>query len=143
MSIKLKKKIAARLKQLREYLQISQKEMALKLYLKKDRYRKYESGENRISIETLSTLSIDLNTSLDWLISNRGQMFVDEEQVLEPGEEPRDFNNEVKELFYVMKHLPLVRYAVMGFYQKFKLDNQEYINSVLEKFKVKNPGFFP
>jgi hypothetical protein len=81
----------------------------------------------------LSTLSNDLKVSLDWLIANKGKMFVEEGLPPEDNVELQYFNNEVKELLYVMRHLPLVRYEVMGFYQKFKLENQEYINPLLKK----------
>jgi hypothetical protein len=81
----------------------------------------------------LSTLSNDLKVSLDWLIANKGKMFVEEGLPPEDKKELKNLNNEIKELLYVMRHLPLVRYEVMGFYQKFKLDNQEYITPLLKK----------
>ena len=133
MTIKLKKNIGQRLKQLRKHLKLSQNGMAVKLYIKKSTYYSYESGENTISIETLSTLSNDLKVSLDWLIANKGKMFVEEGLPPEDKKELQYFTNEVKELLYVMRHLPLVRYEVMGFYQKYKLENQEYITPLLKK----------
>ncbi len=43
------------------------------------------------------------------------------------------YNDEKEEMEALMEKLPLVHHSVMGYYQKFKLENSELITRELEK----------
>ena len=69
-----KKEIGARLKLYRETLKLNQKEFASKLGIKQESLSRYESGNQSIPDEIKLKLSEDI--SIDWLITGKGEMFV-------------------------------------------------------------------
>ena len=71
-----------RLKYLRENKGLNQTQVASILGLSQTGYSKYETGENKPSIQTLITLSILYNTSVDYIVGitdvkNRYEMNTD------------------------------------------------------------------
>lgn len=48
------------------------------------------------------------------------------------------FDTELEESIYLMNHVPLVRHSVMGYFQKFKLDNRDAIEMALQQVNAEN-----
>lgn len=57
-----------RLKDLREDRDLTQEQIAKVLNCKQNTYQQYESGKRQISIESLKTLAIFYNTSIDYIV---------------------------------------------------------------------------
>ena len=130
----LKGEVGGRLRRLRNRLGLTQARMAALLNIRTMALNREERGLNYPSALTLHSLATQFDVSLDWLLCNRGSMFTGkaESKKRESGDM---FTREVEEMVYLMKHIPLVRHSVMGYYQKFKIDNQAFIDGELEKIK--------
>lgn len=70
-----KREIGVRLKLYRETLKLNQKEFASKLGIKQESLSRYESGNQSIPDEIKLKLSEDI--SIDWLITGKGEMFIE------------------------------------------------------------------
>ncbi len=79
-----------RLRDLREDRDLTQKELAEELYMQTTQYRRYETGERSLALETAVTLSKFYNVSLDYLAGltdyndriETAELSVDEKQLL-------------------------------------------------------------
>lgn len=132
MKNKLRKTIGAKLKHLRKALNLSQSQIADKLDMNRSTYAKNERGDTFPHLEVLYRAGLELGISLDWLVCDRGSMRFEESGAGESGEEHPAQGEEVKELLYLLKHVPLVEHAVMGFFQEFKIENRREIDNALK-----------
>lgn len=79
-----------RLRDLREDRDLTQKDIAEKLYMQTTQYRRYETGERSLSLETAVALAEFYNVSLDYLAEltdyngkiETSELSVDEKQLL-------------------------------------------------------------
>lgn len=79
-----------RLRDLREDRDLTQKDLAEKLYMQTTQYRRYETGERSLSLETAVALAEFYNVSLDYLAEltdyngkiETSELSVDEKQLL-------------------------------------------------------------
>lgn len=67
--------IAENLFKLRKQLNFGQNEFSLKLGINPRAYINYERGERKPPYELLIKLSDEYNVNLNWLITNKGDMF--------------------------------------------------------------------
>lgn len=68
--------IGKNLKELREYLGVSQKDFALKLSITPPSLARYESDKVTPCSDFLSNIHKSFNLNLNWLVCNHGDMFV-------------------------------------------------------------------
>jgi transcriptional regulator with XRE-family HTH domain len=132
----LKKEMSLRFKQMREALKFSQDKMAVHLGLVRASYTKYENGFTLPGLPTLSEFGANFGISLDWLVLNKGPMFFNEKTLPEKKPELEDVMDDVKELLEYMKRIPLLRYEVLSFFQKFKLEYKELVESSEKEIKT-------
>lgn len=79
-----------RLRDLREDRDLTQKDLAEELYMQTTQYRRYETGERSLSLETAVALAVFYNVSLDYLAEltdyngkiETSELSVDEKQLL-------------------------------------------------------------
>ncbi|MBQ4348993.1 MAG: helix-turn-helix transcriptional regulator [Clostridia bacterium] len=79
-----------RLRDLREDRDLTQKDLAEELYMQTTQYRRYETGERSLSLETAVALAEFYNVSLDYLAEltdyngkiETSELSVDEKQLL-------------------------------------------------------------
>ncbi len=124
MKDKLRKDMGARLREIRSALDLSQEGMAAYLSVGRSYYGQCERGENFPGILMLYTLHNVHYVSMDWLVANRGPMFYQGPRASKtpgPGEE---LLPEEKQLLEHMRQVPLVRYMVMGYYQRLLVENK-------------------
>lgn len=133
MKKKLKKDIGKRLKEFRKSLKLSQERFAAKIFMNRTTYRSHEHGQNYLNVELLYALRTDFNVSLDWLICGTGSMLLENEASLKSGAEKFEMNDEVKELMNLMREIPFVEHSVMCFFQKFKIENKDFLTEQLNK----------
>lgn len=78
-----------RLKQVREYFNLSQQEMADSLNLSKNGYWYYETGRREIRAEEIFSIIQLYNINANWLLTGEGAMFL--EQEIKPAQIPSRF----------------------------------------------------
>ncbi|NIM11540.1 MAG: helix-turn-helix domain-containing protein [Candidatus Aminicenantes bacterium] len=132
----LKREMSLRFKQMREALEYSQEKMAAHLGVVRPSYTKYESGFALPSLPTLRVLAASFDVSLDWLVANKGPMFFNEKAVPEKKSDLENVMDDVKELLESMERIPLLRYEVLSFFQKFKLEYKELVESSEKEIKT-------
>ncbi|MCP5105948.1 MAG: helix-turn-helix transcriptional regulator [bacterium] len=123
MSKQLKKDIGERLKEAREKLGISQKQIALDICVARSTLSRIERGELFPGADELYALMEKKGISPAWLLSSRGGMF---DTSIKINREVLAFvieNADVAELLSFMQKVPALKYAVMGHFHKFKRDN--------------------
>jgi transcriptional regulator with XRE-family HTH domain len=133
MSKRLKKDIGERLKQVREKLYLSQKQMAADLLIVRSTLSRIERGELFPGIDVLNILVEKKGVSLTWLIGGRGGMF---DPSLKVSHEVLEFvaqNEDVVELLSLMLKVPGLRYSVMGHFHSFKQDNPQVVADTVKE----------
>jgi transcriptional regulator with XRE-family HTH domain len=124
---KIVKEIGARLKEAREALNCSREAMASHFKINRPSYTKHEQGETFLRPQTLVVLGNTLGVSLDWLICNKGSVLYNEkgqssgEKRVEDGK----LADDVRELLDGMERIPLLRYEVLSFFHRFKMEHKE------------------
>ncbi len=102
-------------------------------------YSRIEKGEIFPGAAILNTLRSEFNVSLDWLLTNKGDMFL---QSAESANKERlnflnlgDYTGEVKELLVYMEKVPMVKHAVLGFFIEYRAKNKSIIDPLMETIK--------
>ncbi len=85
---------AIRLRKVRKHLRFTRTQMAERFGLGPNAYRKMESGESFFSGQTLERLFFDYNISMDWLLFNKGTMFRQDLEQVEPMRQQLTVNKE-------------------------------------------------
>jgi hypothetical protein len=76
-----------------------------------------------------------LEVSLDWFIADEGEMEL-------PKRKNRDFtecSEELSDLFYYIKRIPMVKHAVLAFFLEYHLKNGKLIQKLVEEVEGKKP----
>lgn len=128
---KLLEAIGSRLKKVRFTLGYSQEKMAPHLGVQRTGYAKNEKGETLPGLYALTVLANNFKISLDWLLCNKGPMYY-KEKGAEQGFGMEVIKEDVQELLQYMDRIPLLRYEVLSFFQRFKVENKELITSTDE-----------
>ena len=68
-------KIRKRIKQVRETLNISQRDFAKRVYISQTLLGDIELGNRAVSDRTLQLVSTEFNVNKNWLLTGKGQMF--------------------------------------------------------------------
>lgn len=141
------KPIVGRLRKIRRYFGYSQQKMADILGIVKETYGKNERGYHLLQLESLVEIHEKLGVSVEWLLFNREPVFWKADKKIKgielKGAKQGDVlvSTELEEMIDLLTRIPLLRYAVLGYYQKLKLENQQLIGEILEKEeKAKTPG---
>lgn len=66
--------VAARMKEIRTYFQLNQKEFCQRINLSPSRLSDIEAGNTNPSFNTLLAISENYSVSLDWLVAGKGEM---------------------------------------------------------------------
>lgn len=129
--------IGSRLKEVRNYFGFNQGKMAGILGITRDTLGKNERGEHSVQVDSLHALHENLGISAEWLLFNRGAMFWDAGMTKNSDksgkQEEISFSTELDEMIDLMKRAPFLRHAVMGYFQKFKIENDHLIDEILTK----------
>ena len=127
--------VEARLRRIRGYFGYRQYEMADFLGISRAAYGKNERGIHMIDLISIIAIHDKLGVSLEWLLFNRGPMFWktvgDKKQKRTELQTTDSFTGELDQMIAEMKGIPLLRHAVMGFYQKFRIENDQVIRQFL------------
>jgi transcriptional regulator with XRE-family HTH domain len=134
----MNKDFSKNLKTIRKTLGLTQEEMAGKLHTTKQTIFRYERGDIAPGLNILQHLLHDFKINLNWLLNeeeNTNNMFV--------APKPDDYGvyeEDKKELDYLMDHIPFVRSAILKYFILYKHDNKEEIRKFLESNGIKPYG---
>ncbi|MCP4146282.1 MAG: hypothetical protein GY757_00900 [bacterium] len=122
--------IGRRLEEVRRARNYTVGQMAAAMGISSCTYRSNMKGNNTPALQGLCRLAGNLKISLDWLLKGRGEMFYKQTPVFRGLD---SHNDEKEEMEALMEQVPFARHSVMGYYQKFKLENRELIARALQK----------
>jgi transcriptional regulator with XRE-family HTH domain len=135
----LKVEVGLRLKKVRLTLGHKVSGMAALLGINKMTYMKNETGTHFPSASTLYNLASQYNVSSDWILCGRGTMFYgqkEEEAKNRQANKSADmFTRQIDEMAVLMKNIPLVYHSIMGYFLRFKVDNEAYLDREMARLK--------
>ena len=120
--------IGRRLKQVREHHNFPQFKMAELLFTSRSMYQKYESGFSSIPVSVMANCTLEMDVSLNWLITGKGDIFMNSNDQLTTRIEETYFK-EAGELLYYMENNPLIRHSVLAHFQKLKNEPGVLVNA--------------
>jgi transcriptional regulator with XRE-family HTH domain len=130
--------IGKRVKEIRRYFRLSQKEMADNLKMSYSYLSEIECGKANPGPEFFLKLSNDYNISMDYLFHGIGNMFLGSHRKIE--EEEYDLDEDIysiEKLVWLMDHSPFYKNTILSFASKFLLDNERIIKKSIEKNKMR------
>jgi DNA-binding XRE family transcriptional regulator len=130
------KKIASKLEQIRKTYRLSVTGMATKLNIHVTSCARHENCRSLPGIFTLYKLGNALNISLNWLILDKGPMYIpektEEKKALNDILSNQPLTDDVKELLDCMGKVPLLRYEILSQFHRFKEEHREIMERGLQ-----------
>lgn len=123
--------IGRRIKKIRTELNMTQEEFGALFGIKRSGISKYEYDECFPTREMVIVLVDKYNISMDWLLCNRGTMYY-EKYDTPLAHSGFDVDTETRDMLVLLTRSAMVRYAVMGFFQRFRLENLELLQKELK-----------
>lgn len=134
---KEKTDLAQRLAELRKSLKLTQGEFAEKISVSKPTLVRYEAGNGYPDARSLTKMIEFFNVNINWLLGGGGEMF-NVPLSMDMDEDGFDeFHKDLEDLLFHLREVPLVRYSVLKHFVLYKHDNQDKIDSYLERKKKK------
>lgn len=127
------KTVGARLRKIRDYFGYTQEQMAALTGILKSTYEKNERGNHLIQTDNLATIHEQMGVSAEWLLFGRAPVFWNEDkkrkdmEFKDENREDAPVSGELAEMIEVVKGVPFLRHAVLGHFQKLKLENQHLL----------------
>ncbi|NIM17755.1 MAG: helix-turn-helix domain-containing protein [Candidatus Aminicenantes bacterium] len=156
MKKKLVRVFGQRLREIREGLRMTQTAFAGKMGMSNSYLCDMESGHVGPGLYTLYRITKFYNISPLYLVHGIEPVFLDQEKEEEkkkevehplqqaPEPEPLDFGEDttrIREMLSYFKRSPVVKYALLGFFSKFVIENKAIIEEDIKKNEEKtNPG---
>lgn len=135
----LKVEMGLRLKKVRQTLGYRTSRMAVLLGVNKMTYIKNENGTHFPSATTLYMLTTQYNVSSDWILTGKGTMFYGEQEQETKNQQVSKsddiFTRQIDEMVNLMKSIPLAYHSVMGYFLRFKVDNEAYLDREMARLK--------
>ena len=138
MKRKLKEEIGARLRMLRDTLGMTQADMVKYFDVCRANYSRIEQGKVAPNPHIMRILKTNFNISLDWLVTGEGGMRPPKRK--KPGR-TMDFvkdSKELNDLIRLMRKIPMVKHAMLGYYLEYKYKNFELIRDLLRDLETNN-----
>jgi len=147
MNDELKSSVGRKIRKIRKSLGFTQEKMVAHFNVGRANYSRIEKGEVSPSLTILHALNQKFNVSLDWLIGNKGSMFIRDhykknlkDKVYNDDRTLGQCNREVTELLTYLEKVPMVKHAVLCYFLEYKLKHQEMIQEYLNKSDFSEQG---
>jgi len=121
--------IGKRLKIVRVNLGLSIEKISKVTGFSKSLISEAENGRKKPSSVYLFGLLDQFKVNVNYILTGNGQMFLDQSSSMD---------EEVRELFYMLENVNLVKYAVLGFFIEYKIRNKDVIKELLENITDHN-----
>lgn len=129
---KSKKEIGQRLRKFRKHLKLNQGELSVYLDIGRADLSSTERGRIYPTVYVLYLLKTKFNVSLNWLLFNEGEMFYTPPRKFRENTGLSPLNEDIKDLFFCIENIPMVKHAVLSFFYEFKVKNQFLIEDTLK-----------
>ena len=130
--MKEEKDLGKRVKLVRNKLGLKQKDFAKILKMSGGALSEIESGKYKPGHDFFYMISKEFNVNLYYLIFGEGEMFTDPAKEL-TGLEAE--NEDVRQLFFYFERSKLVRYYILGYFNKIFFENKNIIDKEVEEQK--------
>ena len=123
----------SRLREIRQRLKMTQEQLGKKLGVNASAVAKYEYEVTFPNIKMLNILASQYNVSMDYLVSGRGTLFYEDKDTPDSDRYKNiiDGDKEMEELFSLVSSISWVRYAVLSYFQRFKLEHRHLMEKEL------------
>jgi len=132
MKEQLRIEIGERIKMVRKAFGLTQEQFVENFEIGRANYARIESGEIFPGISIMNVLRSKFNISMDWLISNKGEMFLQEKKeediVLDYGED----TEEIAEMLHIIQRIPRMKEEILSFFYDFRRKNKSILDRMLE-----------
>jgi len=115
--------IGKRLKAVRTALDFSIEKIALTTGFSKSLISEAENGRKKPSSVYLFGLLDQFKVNINYILTGNGGMFLDRSD---------STDDEVREMFYMLENVSLVKYAVLGFFIEYKTRNKDIIKELMK-----------
>ncbi len=130
----MSKEVGSRLRELRQNLKMTQRQLGEILGINGSAVAKYENGISILNASMLNLLASRFNVSMDYLVCGRGKLFDDDKDKTESSRfYIPSADKELSELFSFVSSISWVRHAVLSYFQKLIRENRELIEKDLKK----------
>ena len=131
----IRKAVGLRLKKVRKALFLTQERFVAFFDTGRTNYTRNERGDTFPNCLVLYKLATDFDISLDWLIGEKGPMYYKEKTKKESREKMAGTpaEREQQEFLACMDEIPEMRQRVMGFFRRFRKENERLVKSALKK----------
>jgi transcriptional regulator with XRE-family HTH domain len=133
MKEQLRREMGIKMKKIRKALGYTQDQMVSHFNIGRANYSRIEKGEIFPRPSLLNTLKLEFNVSLDWLVSNIGEMFQQTQKETKSSLEFGEYTEEVRDLLFHMEKVPMLKHAVLSFFIEYKVKNKEHVEKILHQ----------
>lgn len=118
---------------------INQRQFAKSLDISSGYLSEIEAGKKNPGIEVLNKLFETYNVNISFLFTGEGDLFVDpqKKEIFMPGKKNTVILEEadlLEELSWYLKHIPIVRFAVLEFFQSYLFNKKGMIDKEIKKY---------
>ena len=126
--------VGSRLKEIRQRLKMTQAQLGEKLGVNGSAVAKHENGITFPTGKMLNILASQYNVSMDYLVCGRGTLFYEDKDTPDSDRYKNVIigDKEMEELFSLVSSISWVRYAVLSYFQRFKLEHRHLMEKELE-----------
>lgn len=130
-------KIGARIREIRKHLKYKQKVFAKELGVTGGYLSEIEIGRKSPGLELIVSLVNKYNANIMYLFYGEGGFFrkPDEDKIEDGPVIPGDDWSNTDRLVWLIKHIPLIRYAMLEYYLSYTFDKKRLIESEIEKYQ--------
>jgi transcriptional regulator with XRE-family HTH domain len=113
---------------------MTQEQLGKKLGVNASAVAKYENGITFPNVKMLNILASQYNVSMDYLVCGRGTLFYEDKDTPNSDRYKNVINGdkEMEGLFSLVSSISWVRYAVLSYFQRFKLEHRHLMEKELE-----------
>ena len=125
-----------RVKEVRESLHLLQKDFAAAIGISGSFLSDIEAGKTRASFEFFLNITEKYHVNLFYLLHGKGEMFLnaDGRPVIDYGAD----SDIIREMLGNFQKIPMIRFAVLEFYQGYLFDRRDMIDEKMKQ--LKEPG---
>ena len=138
-----KELIGIRIKEIRKFLRLTQKEFAHTLDISGGYISDIEKGKKNPGRDVLEKLFERFNVNISYLFEGKGEYFskTEKEKTTKPGSIIKnigDVKQNVEEMKWAIDNIPIVKFALLEYYLSYLFKNQEMIRDDVDKYRQRN-----
>ena len=134
--------IGSRLKDIRKYLRLTQKELAEKLDISDGYISDIEKGKKKPGRDLLEKLIERFNVNISYLFEGKGEYFYKSGQDQNEDTKPPsliynigDVTQIEEEMKWAIDNIPVVKFALIEYYLSYLFKNQGMVKNEVEKYR--------